>query len=159
MFSAFITQSLNFAPTWADPDVYIRKNFRDGQPYYEYLLVYVDDVLVVSHASGEVMIAIGKQFEIKNNEYGPPTTYLGAGISQVQINNGSMCWSMESQKYVKAAVKTIQNLLLEDGRELTKGRGSRHHGPLPPSYRPELDETPMCDEEAASRFRQIIGIF
>ncbi len=159
MFSAFITQSLNFSPTRADPDVYMQKNFHDGQPYYEYLLVYVDDVLVVSHAPSEVMIAIGEQFEIKNDEYGPPTTYLGAGISQVQIDDGSMCWSMESQKYVKAAVETIQELLLKDGRELTKGRRSRHHGPLPPSYRPELDETPTCDEEAASQFLQIIGIF
>ena len=105
------------------------------------------------------MKSIGEQFEIKNGEYGPPTTYLGAGISQVQLDDGSMCWSMESQKYVKAAIDTIRALLLEDGRELKGGRGNRHHGPLPPSYRPELDETPMCDEEMASRFRQIIGIF
>ena len=159
MFSAFITGSLTFKPTRADPDVYIRKNFRDGQPYYEYLLVYVDDVLVVSHAPEDVMKSIGEQFEIKNGEYGPPTTYLGAGISQVQLDDGNMCWSMESQKYVKAAIDTIKALLLEDGRELKNGQGGRHHGPLPPSYRPELDETPMCDEDMASRFRQIIGIF
>jgi hypothetical protein len=159
MFSAFITGSLNFKPTRADPDVYFRKNFHAGQPYYEYLLVYVDDVLVVSHAPEDIMKSIGEQFKIKNGEYGPPTTYLGAGISQVQLDDGSMCWSMESQKYVKAAVVTIRSLLLEDGRELKGGRGNRHHGPLPPSYRPELDETPMCDEEMASRFRQIIGLF
>ena len=106
------------------------------------------------------MKAIGEQFEIKNGEYGPPTTYLGAGISQVQLDDGNMCWSMESQNYVKATIDTIKALLLEDGRELKRGQGGRHHGPLPPSYCPELlDETPMCDEDMASRFRQIIGIF
>jgi hypothetical protein len=122
MFSAFIVDNLGFRPTWADPDVYIRKNFRaGGQPYYEYLLVYVDDVLVVSHAPAVIMEGIGHHFEIKDNKYGPPTTYLGAGISKVQLDNGDMCWSMESQKYVSAAVETIRGLLLEDGRELKRG--------------------------------------
>ena len=104
-------------------DQHIWKNFRAGQPYYEYLLVYFDDVLVVSHAPEEIMKSIGKQFEIKNGEYGPPTIYLGAGISQVQLDHGSMCWSMESQKYVKAAIDTIKALLLEDGQELKSGQG------------------------------------
>ncbi len=107
MFSSFITNSLNFKPTRANPDVYIRKNFRLGEPYYEYLLVYVNDILVVSHTPKDIMKSIGAQFEIKNNDYGPPTTYLRAGISQVQLNDGSMCWSMESHKYVKAAIGTI----------------------------------------------------
>ena len=33
-----------------------------------------------------------------------------------------MCWSMESQKYDKAAIDTIKALLLEDGRELKNGQ-------------------------------------
>ncbi len=116
MFAAFVTGSLNFKPTRADPNVYIRKNFyAGGQPYYEYLLVYVDDVLVVSHAPDVIMKAIGEQFDIKNEEFGPPTTYLGAGISKVQLDDGSMCWSMENQNYIKAAIDTIRALLLEDG--------------------------------------------
>ncbi len=53
-------------------------------------------------------------------------------------------------KICKAAIDTIQSLLVEDGHELKGGQGNRHHGPLPLSYRPELDETPMCDEELAS---------
>ena len=115
LLAAFIVDSLNYKPTWANQDVYIQKNNQDGsQPYYEYLLVCIDNVLVISHAPEKVMKDIGEQFEIKNNDYGPPMSYLGAGISQVQVNDESMCWSMGSQKYVKAAVKTIQTLLLED---------------------------------------------
>jgi hypothetical protein len=158
MFSNFICEELGFTPTRADPDVYIRKNFKpDGQAYYEYLLVYVDDVLVVSHDPEKIMKAIGKRFEIKNNEYGPPTIYLGAGISKITVDEQE-CWSMESSKYVKAAVQTIKDLLAEDGRELKTGN-RRHKGPLPPNYQPELDTTHECDEVHASRFRQIIGIF
>ena len=65
----------------------------------------------------------------------PPTTYLSAGISKVQIDDGSMCWSMESHKYVKAAMETIRTLRQEDGQELKGGQeGMRHAGPLPSSY-------------------------
>ncbi len=39
-----------------------------------------------------------------------------------------MCWSMESQKYVKAAIDTIRSLLLEDGQELKGEHDNRHHG-------------------------------
>ena len=158
MFLAFIINCLKFQPTRIDPDVYIRKNYRNGgNPYYEYLLVYVDDVLVVSNAPEDVMKEIGKEFEIKDREYGPPTSYLGAGISKVQLSTGEECWSMDSKKYVKAAIQVVRDLLAEDGRELKGGRGE-HTGPMPISYRPELDTTPMCDEDHSSRYRQIIGI-
>ena len=83
MFSSFIVNTLGFTPTRADPDVNIRtQKTPQGTPYYEYLLVYVDDVLVVSHNPGKIMEAIGLEFEIKNNFCGPPTTYLGVGISK-----------------------------------------------------------------------------
>ena len=158
MFAAFVVNTLDFKPTRADPDVYMRKNFREGGlAYYEYLLVYVDDILVVSHAPEEVMKQIGSEFEIKNGEYGPPTSYLGAGISKVQITNGEQCWSMDSKKYVKAAVNVVWGLLAEDGREL-KTSMSKHEGPMLINYQLELDSTPHCDEEHASRYRQIIGI-
>jgi len=49
MFAEFVINVLGFKPTRADADVYMRKNFRNGgTPYYEYLLVYVDDILVVT---------------------------------------------------------------------------------------------------------------
>ena len=41
---------LNYMPTKADPDVWIRPSIKaDGFEYYEMVLVYVDDVLCVSH--------------------------------------------------------------------------------------------------------------
>ncbi len=130
----------------------MRKNFYNGgTAYYEYLLVYVDDVLVVSHAPGEVMQQIGTEFEIKNNEYGPPTSYLGAGISKIQLTNGEECWSVDRKKYVKAAVEIVRGLLAEDGNEL-KASKSKHEGPMLINYQPELNSTPHCDEEHASRY-------
>jgi hypothetical protein len=64
---------------------------------------------------------------------------------------------MDSKKYVKAAVDVVWGLLVEDGRELRTSK-SKHEGPMPTNYKPALDTTPHCDEEYASRYRQIIGI-
>ena len=160
MFSSFVTETLGFSPTRIDPDVYYKKSSRsDGTEYYEYLLVYVDDVLAISLDPKAIMDTIGKYFTIKDNKYGQPETYLGANIEKVQLDDGSDAWSMHSQHYVKSLVQTIEDLLGEDGREL-KGtfKQKKHSGPLHTSYKPELDSTRPCSEEHASRFRQIIGI-
>jgi hypothetical protein len=158
MFSEFVINVMGFKPTRADADVYMQRNLHNGgTPYYEYLLVYVDDVLVISHAPEELMKQIGSKFEIKNGKYGPPTSYLGAGISKVQLSNGKERWSLDSKKYVKAAIDIVRGLPAEDGRELKTSK-SKHEGPMPLNYEPELDSTPHCDEEHASRYRQIIGI-
>ncbi len=103
------------------------------------------------------MKQIGNEFEIKNGEYGPPTSYLGGEVSKVQLGNGEQCWSMDSKKYVKAAVDVIRGLLAKDGRELKTSK-SKHEGPIPTNYEPELDATSHCNEEHASQYRQIIGI-
>ena len=159
MFSSFIKDSLGFTSTRIDPDVYYRRSVKEnGDAYYEYLLVYVDDVLVVSQDPASVMKRIGEEFEIKG-DYGPPTIFLGAGISKYTLSTGKECWSMDSRQYVKSAVDTVQKLLEEDGRELKTGRRvGGTSSPLPTNYQPELDATPECDEEHASRYRQIIGI-
>ena len=141
-----------------DSDIYYRRNRKpNGEYYYELLLVYVDDVLAISHDPGTIMEMIGHRFEIKNDEWGPPTRYLGANVEQFQLPDGSMAWSLLSTDYVKAAVETVKRLLWEDGRELKTGKRS-HKGPLPPDYKPELDVTDECNGEHVSRYQQLIGI-
>jgi len=70
--------------------MYWRRNTKqDGSAYYELLLVYVDDVLAVSHDPKAIMELIGKRFEIKNDEYGPPSRYLGGDIEKFHLPDGS----------------------------------------------------------------------
>ena len=54
MFSNFVKETLGFKPTTMDPDVYLRKSYKSesGEAYYEYLLVYVDDILVFGEKHG-----------------------------------------------------------------------------------------------------------
>jgi hypothetical protein len=164
MFSNFIINQLGFEPMVVDSDVYRRKNHKQtGEAYYELLLCYVDDVLLISHAPSAVMKEIQNEFRLKDDSYGPPKTYLGAEIEEFTIREEGKpdvkAWSFMSEKYVKNAKETVEGMLREEGRELkTNWLARRHRGPLPHTYKPELDTTELCDDEHASRYRQIIGI-
>jgi hypothetical protein len=52
-------------------------NKADGYEYYEYFLVYVDNVLVLSHDGRGIMLALEEFYRLKDG-FGKPTQYLGA---------------------------------------------------------------------------------
>lgn len=165
MFSNFIINQLGFSPTVVDSDVYLKRrtNPETGMDYYEYLLCYVDDVLLVSHDPKETMEKIKAEYRLKDDSYGAPETYLGAEIEKFTIQEEGKpdvkAWSFKSKKYVLNAVETVEKMLQEDGRELkTNWKAKSFRGPLPKDYRPELDSTDLCDPKDHNRFQQIIGI-
>ena len=158
MFKDFIEGELGFKPSTMDSDMYYRRcKAGDGSEYYELLLVYVDDVLCVSHAPREVLKKIGQRFLIKDDKIEEPKIYLGADIEKFQLKNGKTAWSIHSKTYVKNAVETVQRLLAEDGRQLKTGK-REYKGPLPHGYKPELDTSDECSADHVSRFQQLIGI-
>ena len=70
---------LGYTSTKADPDVWIWPATKpDGFKYYEMLLVYVDDVLCVSHDAEATMSGIQTTFKLKGDKVEIPTNYLGA---------------------------------------------------------------------------------
>jgi hypothetical protein len=112
MFQYTIINVFGFDDTSVDPDVYRRKNRKpNGEEYYELLLVYVDDCLVVSHDPGAVMKKLGEYYELKEGSVKPPEIYLGANIEKVQLKNGQTVWCMSSNSYVKAAVDNVNGML------------------------------------------------
>jgi hypothetical protein len=76
---------LDFTSCLADPDVWMRPAQKaDGSEYWEYVLIYTDDVLVIS-TQGEKSLreGIGKYFELKEESIGPPKLYLGGSMQEV----------------------------------------------------------------------------
>ena len=56
---------------------------------YEYILLYVDDALVVSeNAESKLHNELGRYFHLKEESIGPPTVYLGGRVRKVQHENG-----------------------------------------------------------------------
>ncbi len=65
--------SLGFKSSLADPDIWLRPACKfNGYQYYEYVLVYVDDLFVLSHQAGRVMTSFADFYRLKDG-YEKPT--------------------------------------------------------------------------------------
>ena len=150
---------LNFVSCPADPDVWMRPAKRsDGSDYYEYILLYTDDALVLSENAESVLRnELGKYFALKEKSIGPPRIYLGGGVRKVQLENGVECWAFSSSQYVQAAVKNVEEYL--NKHQSPNWKLPKHaNTPLQTSYRPELDVSPELGSVEASYYMSIIGI-
>lgn len=103
------------------------------------------------------MDSLGAMYTLKKDSVKPPEIYLGANIEKFQVPSGRSHWSMNSTRYVKNALATVEELLKTEGREL---RNNNKNGkqPLPTGYRPELDTSDELNPELSSRYLQLIGI-
>ena len=77
---------LDFMSCLADPDVWMRpaKN-TDRASYYEYIIFYTDDALVISQHAKETLKELGRYFELKEESIGTPKIYLGGHCRKVQL--------------------------------------------------------------------------
>jgi hypothetical protein len=99
------------------------------------------------------MTAINAVYKLKNDSIAPPETYLGAGVEFKEIN-GITCWTMSSEKYVKAAVDNVDKKLAEQGLRLQP----KCPTPMTSGYRPELDATPELSDSDVRYFQELIGV-
>ena len=91
----------------------------DGTTYYEYVLLYMDDALVMSENAEEILRKeIGKYFELKEESIGHPSLYLGGRVRHVKLDNVVDAWSFSSSQYLQTAVKNVEEWLSkrDDGR-------------------------------------------
>ena len=156
-FPAHLAERLDemgFRPTHADPDVWLRPAIKpDGEQYYEYVLVNVDDLLSMSHDARAVLEEVRKEgrFKIKGNKIEEPSTYLGATVEKKQMN-GYTCWTMSSTAYIKAAIANVEEKL---GRPLQTKRGVI---PISTQYRPELEDSHELEGPDITYYQELIGI-
>ena len=142
----------------ADNDVWYRPALKpDGTKYYEYILVYTDDILCLSMDPKSILDYLDQRFLLKPESRGPPKTYLGADIDKHDFkeNPGVKYWTMSSHTYVKEAVRNVEAYLEKQGKALKQSKMS---SVLPNDYRPELDVSKLCDDEGISQYHQRIGV-
>ena len=146
---------LGFAPCRADPDLWMRVAIMNGTvEYYEYVLLYVDDCLVISKDPEGMLKRLGKYFVLKDGSVGPPSLYLGAKISQVILPNGVRAYAWSPSKYIQEAIRNLEVHLNVRGYKLR----NRVNSPFTPSYRPECDTSEECDEDDARLYLSLIGL-
>jgi len=132
------------------------KMTNDNTKYYEYLAIYVDDTLCISHDPTKTMDAISKMYRIKDNSIEPPKTYLGAQVVQYRLlyDNTKIRWGMSSQHYINNAIRTVEGELAKTGRQLSNSVNT----PITRGYWPELDMTPLLAPDQANYYQNLIGI-
>ena len=115
-------QHLHFVSCLADPDVWMRKSIDiQGKKYYEYILLYTDDVLVISHKPEKILSdELGKYFGLKEASIGPPKIYIGGKMRKVTLTNGIEAWGFSSAQYIKNAISNVEEKLNKDGEKLPK---------------------------------------
>jgi hypothetical protein len=146
---------IGYVPCEADPDVWMKANTDGkGRDYYEYVLIYVDDVLAISHEPNVIMNALTKLYRLKEPPEAPKR-YLGANIGEYEFADGGKTWYQSSDDYIKAAVKNVDKQLEDDGQPPLSKKTSCV---LPKDYKPELDLTTECSDEQANYFQNLIGI-
>ena len=149
---------LNFKSCLADHNMWMRPAIKsDGNTYYECILLYVDDTLVVSeNAESILQNELRRYFHLKEESIGPPTIYLGGRVRKVQLENGIWAWIFSSSQYVQSAIKNVESYV---------GRPKNSHlkiplkaeTPLMMSYRPELDISPELMPRDSAYYQSPIG--
>ena len=145
-------KSMGFTQSRADMDMWLRRQRKpDGSEYYEYLVVYVDDVLIVSHNTQAIVDAIAAHpYELKGGD--APETYLGATIGRFIIpGSNESTWCMSSTQYLERAISTVES-------RMGKLPGGKPTTPLPTDYHPEIDSSPELKDEDANYYLSLIGI-
>jgi hypothetical protein len=127
----------------------------DNFEYYSYVLIYVDDILVISHEVLSDLRKIDHYFKMKKESIGDPDIYLGSELRKVVLSNGVHAWMISPTNYIKEAINNVErHLEREYGSKLPK----RVSGPLPNNYRPEVDITPELNVEELSYYQSQIGV-
>ena len=94
----------------------------DGAKYDAYLLIYVDECLVIYHAADTALHELDHFFKMKSGSIGDPIMYLGAKLSKVVLENGFEAWATSTTNYAQDAVSNSEACLHENfgGREFSK---------------------------------------
>jgi hypothetical protein len=121
----------------------------------EYVLLYVDDVLVVSENARSVICnEIGKFWNLKESSIEKPSLYLGGRCREVELADGTKCWAFASTQYVRSAVENVDQHLRKNGSKLPW----KADAPFRTGYRPEIDISRELVGDEASYFQSLIGI-
>ena len=85
-----VLSEMRFKPSKANSDIWMRE--REG--YYEYVVVYVDDILIASQNPQEIIDWLKKKTLFKLKSTGPITFHLGCDF--FQDDDGTLCLGPKS---------------------------------------------------------------
>ena len=155
-FSETLT-ALKFEPCRADFDVWKRPAIKkNGEPYYEYVLVYVDDLIHVSEEPAVLMKQLQEEHKYILKDIMEPDRYLGAKFGEYIMADGTRTIYMSAELYLEKAIPVIEERF--GGKLPSMYRTSRYQTPAPSDFHPELDTSDFLDADGTSLYQSYIGI-
>ena len=139
-----VLRDLNFSPSRAEPDIWMR----DAGDHYEYIAVYVDDLMIASKNPQAIIDSLTNDpvnFKLKGT--GPVKFHLGCDYFRDE--DGVLC--VGPLQYIERMVDTYKTLFGVKPKQNVQS-------PLERNDHPELDESPLLGEEGISKYQSLIGI-
>ena len=136
-------RSMGFFPSKAEEDIWMR----DMGDHYEYIACYVDDLLIASHKPQSIIDQLTSDpinFKLKGT--GPLEFHLGCNY--YRDPDGTLCQA--PVKYIDRMVDSYKNLFGSAPKQT-------YRSPLEKNDHPELDNTPLLDEEGIKKYQSLIG--
>jgi hypothetical protein len=125
----------------AESDIWMREN--DG--LYEYMAVYVDDLLNEARDPGEITLVLEESHKFKLKGVGPLTYHLGCDY--FCDKDGTLCYG--PRKYISKIMDQYENMFGCKPKEYTS--------PLEKGHHQEIDDTDKLDIEGIKRYQRMIG--
>ena len=139
-----VLRSMGFSPSRAEPDIWMR---RVGD-HYEYVASYVDDLLIASRNPQAIIDALQSEphkFKLKGT--GPVKFHLGCDF--FRDPSGTLC--VGPKTYIDRLALQYKSMFGHSPS--TKGVSS----PLAKNDHPELDTSPLLDEDGITQYQSLIG--
>jgi Reverse transcriptase (RNA-dependent DNA polymerase) len=130
-----------FTASLADPDLWMR----DADDCYEYVCVYVDDLLSLLKNADKFYEILRTKYKFKLKGVGPPEYHLGGDFGRDP--DGTLYWG----------AKTYVAKLLANYERHYKGPPAKSGCPMDPKDHPELDTTPLMKEDGVTMYQSLVG--
>ncbi len=132
---------LGYRPCKADYDVWIK----DCGSHYEYVCVYVDDIMHMSKKTQALFDALKDIYHYNLAGIGEPSYHLGGNF--FRDTDVTLAWG--AQFYVKEVLITYEKLFGQNPKE--------YSSPMEEGDHPELDLTPELDANGIKLYQSLIG--
>ena len=120
-----LQNNMKFRFSHADNDVWMKKDIRpDGTVYYSYILVYTNDILIVSLDPKRYMDQLEASYYVKKESIKFPDIYLGSRVKKVHDQSGRPAYATSSNDYVKEAIKIVESRMKDLNLAYTKSAKS-----------------------------------
>ena len=134
-------RDMGFFPSKGERDIWMR----DKGDHYEYIAVYVDDLLIVSKDPAAIIETFQKTYNFKLKGTGPISHHLGCDF--FRDKEGNLCFA--PKKYIER--------MLDNYKRIFGTNPKNAHSPLVKGDHPEIDSSALLDMEWTKIYQSLIG--